>query len=81
MREKETLLFVESIWPFSEGLHSLLHLPLVRLIEDRAQDLLDPRCHLPAPALLLHCSPIAPQEGVVVVVSAGGVSQDVPGGL
>ena len=53
LRQKETRLLVEALRPLGEGLHSLLHLLPVALLEHCAEDLLDPHRHLPADPLLL----------------------------
>ena len=35
-----------ALWRLRDSIHRLLHLPLVGLVQDRAQDLLDPHDHL-----------------------------------
>ena len=39
LRRKGSYLFVEPIRPLREGIHCLLHLPFLRLVLDRTQDL------------------------------------------
>ena len=51
------------------------------LLQDRAQDLLDPHRHLPAYALLLLCSPIPPGWRTVFPMPARRVPQNTPNGV
>ena len=48
---------VQALRPLGKGLHRLLDLPFVRLVQDGNYDLFDPHPHLPALALLLLVSP------------------------
>ena len=48
---------VQALRPLGKGLHRLLDLPFVRLVQDGDYDLFDPHPHLPALALLLLVGP------------------------
>src|SRR5918994_21157 len=50
--QKESCLLVESLRSLRESHHRLLYLLIVRLVQGRADDLLDRHCHLPAYPLL-----------------------------
>jgi len=62
----------------TESLNCPLHLPLIHLVMDRTEELLDPHGHLPAfPLLLLGCPAPQGRRGVVAV-PPGNVLQGVP---
>jgi hypothetical protein len=51
---------VETLRLLREGIHRLLYLPIMDLVQDSADDLLDPHLHLPDNALLLVGGSIPP---------------------
>jgi hypothetical protein len=68
---------VEALRLLREGIHRLLYLPFVRLMQDGAKDLLDSHGHLPSYPLLLVGGSIPPGRRRIVAVPAGSVPQRV----
>ena len=69
---------VEPLRPLFKCVHNLFDLPLVGLVQNCGENLLDPRRHLPADALLLFRGTVTPGDRRVVAVPTGCVPQGVP---
>ncbi len=72
---------VESLWSLCEGVHRLLDLQPVRLVQDRGDDLLHPHSPLPADLLLLLGGPAPSEARVIVAVPASYIPRGVADAL